>query len=306
MNTSRAVLAKGSRTFNFASYFLPADRRDDAAVVYAFCRAVDDAGDDATDLESARASLGKLREALDGGDEPTVALFLEVARRRCIDLAHARNLLKGVEGDLESVRISNLNALIRYAYHVAGTVGLMMCGVLGVKHPKALPFAVDLGVAMQLTNIARDVREDARMGRVYLPAQMLEQQGLTPELVLSGQADPLAVRRVVVQLLAVADFYYRSGELGLRYIPWRPRLAILVAARIYRAIGQKILRTGVRFWEQRTVVGGGAKLVVALGAALRFLSPTVLGLSRVPTHAASLHEGLHGLPGTAEPPRLAA
>ena len=171
LQASRAVFAAKARTFHWSARLLPADRRDDAAVVYAFCRLVDDTADEAPTAAVAAAALDRLAAELEGRAEPRplVAAFLDTAARRGLPLDAARELLAGVRSDLGVVRIADDDALLVYCYRVASTVGLLMCGVLGVRERDALPFAVDLGVAMQLTNICRDVAEDAGRGRVYLP-----------------------------------------------------------------------------------------------------------------------------------------
>jgi phytoene synthase len=180
---------------------------------------------------------------------------------------------------------------------VAGTVGLMMCGVLGVKGEVARRHAIDLGVAMQLTNIARDVAEDARMGRVYLPRTRLEAAGTSPEALLEGRADPAAVSTVVRDLLAVAEVYYRSADAGMPHIPFRSRVAVLAASRLYRQIGRVLLARGADPLEGRTVVGWfgkAAALLAALGAA--WFDPVATGRRRV-AHDAGLHAALHGFFG---------
>jgi phytoene synthase len=144
--------------------------------------------------------------------------------------------------DLDLVRIQSDRDLVRYCYRAAGTVGLMMCAVLGVRDPRAWRHAVDLGIAMQLTNISRDVLEDAQAGRVYLPAERLSAYGVTPEEVVDGQADAGAISLVVEDVLVLAEGYYQSGDAGMRFLPTRARWAILVASRLYRGIGRRLRR----------------------------------------------------------------
>ncbi|MCB9680044.1 MAG: phytoene/squalene synthase family protein [Alphaproteobacteria bacterium] len=288
------VLAKGSRSFSFAGWFLPADRRADAALLYALCRYVDDVADEAADADQARVALDTIAAELSGQlpARPFLAQVRALFQRRHIDVRHALDLIDGVASDLGVVRIADDAALQRYAYRVASTVGLMMCGVLGVTDPVALPYAVDLGIAMQLTNISRDVAEDARLGRIYLPDTRLRAVGFTggPDDLLTAHKP---VRRVVHDLLAMAERYYRSAEDGMRYIPWRARFAILVAARVYRAIGLRLIAQGGDALAGRTVVPWYGKLAHALRASVAFL-----GLSgRRAPHRPALHRALLGLPG---------
>ena len=300
-----SVLRAGSKSFSFAARFLPKRDRADAAVVYAFCRLTDDAADEAPDTDAGREAVSRLSEELHGRRPPgpVVDAFLEVAARRRIDLRHADELLAGVRSDLGEVRLADDAALVRYGYQVAGTVGLLMCPIIGVGRAEAYPFAVDLGVAMQLTNICRDVLEDARRGRVYLPRTRLERAGLTPEHLLDERIrqDPArrrAVAQVVSGVVRLADRYYGSGDLGMRYIPIRPRVAILVASRVYRAIGHKLSARGCDVLAGRTVISKGEKIGWAIRALTGMMvAPRLLGWSGRPVHVADLHEPLVGLPG---------
>jgi phytoene synthase len=196
---------------------------------------------------------------------------------------------------LEPVRMANEAELLCYSYRVAGTVGLMMCRVLDVTDPAALAHAVDLGIAMQLTNISRDISEDAEAGRRYLPATLVGE--LTPDELISPteSLQPL-VRSSLEKILDLADQFYQSGELGLPYLPFRARCGILVAARVYGAIGTRLRQRDCDFWTGRVVVSDWEKG----GISLRALMPLPLRFDfwkcRT-THAAELHRHLTGLPG---------
>jgi phytoene synthase len=298
--SSRDVLATHARSFRWASVFLPADARDDAAVVYAFCRLADDLVDEAEDPAVGAADLAQLDAELLGTapPRPLVAALHAVARRRGIDLASAHELNVGIGSDQGAVRVPDDAALLRYCYRVAGTVGLMMCGVIGVTHRGALAHAVDLGIGMQITNICRDVREDAGLGRVYLPATRLRAAGIDPERLAAGDIDRAKLAGVVRELLALAERYYASADDAMRHIPWRSRLAILVASRVYRAIGRRLLRNGADTWAGRTIVPWWEKGAWASLGLLAALHPRVAGWVQAPPHERVLHVGLEGLPGT--------
>jgi phytoene synthase len=170
-----------------------------------------------------------------------------------------------VESDLGEVRVADMAEPLRYCYRVAGTVGLMRTAALDVTVPEALPHAIDLGVAMQLTNICRDVREDALRGRRYLPATLvsvLEPAALIDPACTARAAAVHAVRT----LLDLADRHYTSGEQGLRYLPFGARAGILVAARVYRKIGVVLRRRDGDCWSSRARVGATAKAAITLGA----------------------------------------
>lgn len=296
---AQAVLAAGSRSFHLASRFLPRARRADAAVVYALCRTVDDEADERTDDDEARRALDAIRAELDGkaSPRPVVAAFRSVADRVGIDVRHAHHLIDGVASDIGLVRVPDDRRLLRYCYEVAGTVGLLMCPVLGVQAGEAHPYALDLGVGMQLTNICRDVKEDAANGRVYLPLARLSAVGVDPEALVRGEAvDRAAVARVVRELLGLAERYYDSAAHGMHHIPAGPRAAILVAGRVYREIGRLLLEREADALAGRTIVPGGRKLRTALAAAARLLTPLAWGVGARP-HEAGLHHHLADLPG---------
>lgn len=297
---SRDVMARKARTFYRASLLLPAATRADAAVVYALCRELDDTADEADDPAAAALALDRLHGEACGAlsPRPLVASFLEAAERLELPIESAVELIRGVRSDLEAVRIRDDHELLRYCYRVASTVGLLMCGVLEVRSRAARPHAVDLGVAMQLTNIARDVAEDAARNRVYLPRIRLEGAGVDADALPAGTADPRAVARVVADILELADQYYHSADGGMRDIPWRPRQAILVASRTYRAIGVRLRRNACDALAGRTVVPWPEKLFWGSRAIAAGISPHILGLAPRRAHDPTLHRALRGLPGT--------
>ncbi len=242
------VLAFRARSFRWASAFLSRAQRRRVAALYAFCRAVDDLADADWATPDAQRDLARLHAALAAEPEgealwpPSYLWFRALCLESGIDFQVVRELLAGMRSDLGIVRLQSDRDLIRYCYRAAGTVGLMMCAVLGVRDPRAWRHAIDLGIAMQLTNISRDVLEDAETCRVYLPAERLAAYGVSPEDLVDGRADPDAVSIVVDDVLSLAEGYYQSGDAGMRFLPTRARWAILVASRLYRGIGRRLRR----------------------------------------------------------------
>jgi phytoene synthase len=230
------VLTFRARSFRWASAFLGQAQRLRVAALYAFCRAVDDLADAENATPEGRRDLEALFDALAAEPDgetlwpPSYLWFRELCVECGIDFQVVRELLIGMISDLDLVRIQSDRDLVRYCYRAAGTVGLMMCAVLGVRDPRAWRHAVDLGIAMQLTNISRDVLEDAHACRVYLPAQRLAEYGVAPEDIVDGRADADAISLVVEDVLGLAEGYYRSGDAGMRFLPTRARWAILVAS----------------------------------------------------------------------------
>ncbi len=285
---SRLVLATHARSFNLASWFLPSGATDEAAVLYALCRLIDDIVDETQDDDAADRELDRIRAELDGDrlPRPLVAALHPAAHPA------VHELIEGVRLDLHHHPFADDRELLRYCYGVAGTVGLAMSPILGVHAPVAHRHAIDLGVGMQITNICRDVLEDARRGRVYLPEARLARHGTCATELLAGTAPREAVAAVVLELLELADRYYASGEAGLRFIPVRSRVAIAVAARVYRAIGLRLRASGGDALAGRTIVPPLGKATAVAGALATQLTP-----SRPSPHDDQLHEHLAGLPG---------
>lgn len=301
IEASRDVMSKHSRSFSWAAAFLPEDGRDDAATVYAFCRFVDDLADEASDEQEAEVALQQVKEQLRGGNgnrDPIVAAYIEVESRRQIPADAAIHLIDGVLSDFGVVRIADDRELLRYCYRVAGTVGLMMSPILGVDDKRAYPHAIDLGIAMQLTNICRDVKEDAERNRCYIPESRLNEYGVTQGALVAADADRRAVGRVVYDLLQLAGRYYDSADEGMRFIPIRSRVAIVVAGRVYRSIGRKLAKWGYDPFAGRAVVSWIGKSYWVLRALIASLGKQIRGKARYLPHKQWLHRRLAGLPGT--------
>jgi 15-cis-phytoene synthase len=296
---AKQILARQGKTFYWASFFLGPAVADRAARLYQFCRFVDDLADG--DLPQRLESLEDIRAGLSDPQHPAVATipeleaFSALADESNIPLNAAIQLLDGMLRDQLPTAVESEAELLRYCHAVAGTVGLMMCRVLDCKHPRADSFAIDLGIAMQLTNIARDVLEDARMDRRYLPASWL---GATLSAETIGQAAShchLPVAAAINQLLELADRYYASALLGIHLLPWRSRFAIIVALRGYRQIGRQLKKHGLQWWRGRTVVSKAVKIGLSITSLADLISG--MGPGSVPAHKASLHKHLKGLAG---------
>ena len=264
---ARQVIAQHSKSFALASRLLGPRVRDQAAVIYTWCRRADDAVDEDHGGHAAIELLDReLASAYeDRAVDPVLAAFGAVARERELPILYPRELLAGMAMDVEGVTYGTLEQLITYAWRVAGVVGLMMTHVFGLSDDDAVIHAAHLGIAMQLTNICRDVGEDWQRGRLYLPDELLAQYGaggLANEL---GKPLPASARTPVAatmtELLALADRYYRSGDRGVAALPWRAGLAVRAARRVYSAIGRKIARDGFEL-GRRAVVPGSTKLAL--------------------------------------------
>lgn len=268
----QAIIEHHSKSFALASKLLPARCRAPAIVLYAWCRRCDDAVDACPVTEQA-AALAQLHRELDTiysgkttGDEVLDA-FAEVVRRFQIPELYPRELLRGMAMDVEGRSYGTEGDLLDYCYCVAGVVGLMMCHVLGVSSDDALPHAAHLGLAMQLTNICRDVKEDWDRGRIYIPQEMLGDSG--HELLASGDDSTDVIRSAVRSLLLLADRYYRSGDAGLRYLSPRCALSIRTARMVYSGIGRAIEVADFDVMGGRTFLSKGKKIRLAAWSAAR-------------------------------------
>lgn len=294
----RAVLAEGSKSFALAARLLAEPARTQAAVLYAFCRHVDDAIDLCPRERQGRA-LERLQARVDAvyrrEPQPDALwqAFAELVRALSLPRAYPDELLLGMRMDVLTVRYATLDDLLLYCYRVAGVVGCMLCHVFGLSRSAALREASHLGIAMQLTNICRDVLEDWQRGRLYLPESELTRAGATGLAADLGGPFPNAaaepVARAVERLLSVADRFYRSADRGLSALPYRAALAVRAASRVYRAIGTRIRARGCDVRQGRAVVSTGEKLAIVLASGLASLGELPARGVRRARYAAPAH-----------------
>jgi phytoene synthase len=259
----RAILAAGSKSFAAAGRVLPPSLRSQAAAIYAFCRFADDAVDDARDpARGVELVRGRLDLVYRGAphDSPVDRAFTRVVEALELPRVVPDALVEGFAWDAEGRRYATLDDTIAYGVRVASTVGLMMSMLLGCRARGTLSRAAELGIAMQLTNIARDVGEDARRGRVYLPEAWLHAAGVDPDALRARPTPSPALGEVVRRLLAEADVHYARADVGIRELPQRVRVAIRAARLIYADIGRVVAARGYDSVSGRAVVSGPRKL----------------------------------------------
>lgn len=279
------TIAVGSKSFaTAAKLFDPATRRG-VLMLYAWCRHCDDVvdgqelgfGSAAPAAPEAERALARLREetrrayAGEAMREPAFAAFQEVALKHGIEARHAYDHLAGFAMDVEGARYETIEDTLRYCYHVAGVVGLMMASIMGARDPGVLDRACDLGLAFQLTNIARDIVDDARIGRSYLPAAWLRDAGIPPGEVALPRHRP-ALAKVAARLVDHAEPYYESAAIGLAALPLRSAWAIATARLVYRQIGIVVKRRGAHAWDERAGTSKLTKLWLLLRGGLDALA----------------------------------
>ncbi len=276
----RAALRNGSKTFLAASFLLPRAVHEPASALYAFCRLADDAVDDSDGRGDAVERLReRLRLAYAGTpqDAPADRALAIVVARHHIPTALFDALLEGFEWDLQGRRYDTIESLHDYAARVAGTVGAMMALLMGVHSGEGLARACDLGVAMQLSNIARDVGEDARMGRLYLPREWMIDAGLDPDAWLAQPAFSQALAGVVARVLEAADALYARVDAGVARLPLGCRPGINAARFMYAAIGHEVARRGLDSVNARARVSAPRKAWLLLRSAVQLMPSSAAG-----------------------------
>lgn len=286
LNHCREVIRTGSYSFHAASKLLPADVRDPALALYAFCRVADDEVDEGDHKRRAVLNLQNRLDAIYAGlpkDAPEDRAFAAIVEEFEMPKALPDALLEGLAWDAQERRYADLSGVRDYSARVASAVGAMMCVLMRVRDGDALARACDLGVAMQLTNIARDVGEDARAGRIYLPLDWFDAAGIDVDAFLQNPEPTRAIRRMASRLLAEAHRLYLRSEAGIPALPRPARTGIYAARFIYDGIGKDLRRAGYDNITRRAHTSKAQKI----GWIGRSLLRT--GLSMVTPRSAVLH-----------------
>lgn len=270
---ARTSIAKGSKSFATASRLFDRQTRERAWLLYGWCRKCDDIADGQdhggalSEVKDAQARLADMRAktqaALEGREtgDPAFDGLGVVAAETGIPHRFAHDLIDGFALDAQGWRPQTTDDLLRYCYHVAGAVGLMMAIIMGVApdDEAVLDRACDLGLAFQLANIARDVSEDAQAGRCYIPSDWLDGYALTPDSLFTPQNRP-KMKHIGARLAAMAGEYEASARLGATALPFRSAWAVLAASGIYGDIAREVGKRGVAAWDKRVMTSKTSKL----------------------------------------------
>lgn len=268
-NTS--IIRKNSKTFYLASEFLPHNIKKKVLEVYAFCRLYDDIVD--LKLANNTDNLQSRIEHLNLNDKVIEQIKI------------------GIGSDRNFKRYNTIQELIQYSYRVAGCVGLIMCELLNVKNAKHKYYAIDLGIAMQLTNICRDISEDLANGRIYIPKTMLPSDNISIK--------DEAVSASITELLILSEKYYESALHGIKYIPIQSRFSILLALRLYQAIGKKLIRSKKKYLVKKINTTKIEKIFILITCFFEFLFMHLFSLKKT-KHNLELHKAIKGFPFTNE------
>ena len=264
---SSTDLKRDGKSFYWASFFLPKNSKKNAGTLYSICRYFDDIAD--KNSEDKTNYLKDSIEEIKYNKNNKVNIFLH---KNKINNSIFADLIEGLILDQKKTKIQNKEELIKYSYHVAGTVGLMMSKIIGVKHQNAAKSAIDLGIGMQLTNIARDVFEDSKMNRVYLPANWI------PDITLNNliSFDTISLEKdekisnAIHKVISLSEKFYENGFAGLKYIPFSTRLGIFIAANVYRGIGIKI-KSNKKYLRERVYLNSIEKSLITIKSVLLFI-----------------------------------
>ncbi|MCS6873929.1 MAG: squalene/phytoene synthase family protein [Pyrinomonadaceae bacterium] len=270
----KAITKKHAKSFYFASKFLPKQKRKSIYVLYAFCRHVDDEIDKAKieneshaieEVKKWQESLEKLyNDGFPSGSNDRINLVLlawsDVLRSYKIPLSLPIELIKGVLMDTHVKRYETFDTLYVYCYRVASTVGLMSCEIFGYQNPSALKFAEAMGIAMQITNILRDVGEDAKMQRIYIPLEDLKNFGVSEEQIIEGKKDDNFIRLMKFQIDRARKFY-KEAEQGIPILEPDTRFTVFLASRIYAKILDEIEKQDYDVFNRRAHTTTAQKLL---------------------------------------------
>ena len=265
-----AIARSHGRSFFLASHCLPPDRRRAIHAIYAYCRIADDIADHSADATSAALALDAWERQLAAPTHPVAVAFAAARAQHGVPVAPAQDLITGVRMDLGPCRFATWDDLRHYCYHVAGTVGLMVAPILGCEDEAALPYAVDLGIAMQLTNILRDVGEDARRGRLYLPLDELAAFSCDPEAILCGRPRGRFRELLAFQVARARNLYVQARH-GIPTLSPAGRLTTLAASEFYATILRAIEERDYDVFGARAYVPNGRKLAALPGLATDFV-----------------------------------
>jgi len=254
------ILKKHAKSFYFAGLLLDRQTLNDAAILYAFCRRLDDVADN---LKSNNSK--ELKYLINDYRQPTPTdsvnqAFKEIQKKYALKQKFIDDLIQGVSSDTNFKQPKNVKDLLLYSYQVAGTVGALMAKILGATHPNAEKFAIDLGIGMQLTNISRDITEDSINNRIYIPQDMLPNNFSLTDIL--NEKNKKCIFDATDRILLIAEKYYKSGIDGIYFIPNKNKFSILIAAILYNSIGKKILENKHIYLKKRIYLSYFEKIFI--------------------------------------------
>lgn len=293
MNSQLDVMKMHGKTFFWATWFLEKNIAERLYAIYAFCRRIDDLVDESDNEITLSKHLYEIINAWEKNEyHKAFCEFKSISRKYLPREDIIKEFLKGQASDLQHNQPENINELITYSYRVAGVVGLMVCDSIGIKDKNLKFFAIDLGIAMQLTNICRDIKEDAERGRIYLPKNMLRGIGLS-DILQPTKQQLIIINDVRDSILKEADIYYESGYYGIEHLPKKTARSIRIAAKLYQEIGKKILKNNILFCDERVYLKKLEKVQISIKTIFFHRKKQI-----IINHNKLLHQAIKNLPDT--------
>ena len=253
-----------AKTFYFASFFFNKNIKKEIATLYIFCRYIDDISDsgELNKTQSKQKLKSVIKDLKNLKSKNTILKdFINLMIKKNIQIKTPLMLISGVMQDLGKVKLKNLEELIIYSYKVAGTVGLMVCNILEVKDKKLKFKGIQLGIAMQITNIIRDIDEDLKKNRIYFPLEFLTIKNENPKQILNDKELQKQFSKDIEKLKDFSDLVYTNSSIGIYKLPIHYRLPIALASRLYQSIGVKIRNHKYDIWNKRHYLSFKEKII---------------------------------------------
>lgn len=287
------LMRKHGKTFYWASFFLDKSKMQAIYSIYSFCRKVDDMVDEAKNPDIAKKRLLIFMEAWKRGkSHPVINLLSDIPKENWPNQKLVKNFLNGQISDIKFSSFKSEKSLIIYCYQVAGTVGLMVCDIFGVKDKKMRYFAIDLGIAMQLVNISRDIYEDSLRNRVYLPESFIGKYS-AKEIANPNKETARKIDEARKKIIKLANIYFDSASRAIDHLPKGASLAVKLASALYQQIGYQLMNAQYVHNEKRCYVSNFSKLLITLGIITKYLTSFK---EEMKVHNENLHKFIHNLP----------
>ena len=264
MKTEHYIKHHG-KSFYWAGKFLKREFLDDCSILYAFCRVVDNLVDENSNSKN---NIKKFIQDYKSKNSKNLVInkFKKIEAKYRIPKKYILDLFYGVSLDTKNVKIKTTKELLKYSYYVAGTVGAMMAYIFNTTNSKAIKHAINLGIAMQLTNISRDVVKDAYLKRLYLPKNFLKED-VTPEDIINNNFNKKDLFFAIKKLIILADRYYVNGNSGIKFLPKTIKFSIFLASLLYQGIGKKIINHNEdEYFSKHTYLNFLEKIIITIKA----------------------------------------
>jgi phytoene synthase len=249
------------KSFYWAGKFLEKEVFEDCSTLYAFCRVVDNLVDKKSNSKTKVRKFIKDYQSQNSKIQVNKE-FKKIETKYQFPKKYINDLFYGINLDTKTVKIKSTKEIIRYSYYVAGTVGAMMSYIFQTSKPQAIRHAINLGIAMQLTNISRDVLKDAYLNRIYLPQNILNEE-ITANDIIKKKFNKKNLFLIIKKIIFLSEKYYDYGNSGIKYLPNKAKFPIFLASSLYRGIGKKIISSSYnRYFLDRTHLNFMEKMII--------------------------------------------